>query len=182
MKKLLICLLIAAALGGLSCQTPPAANTGETRPAQEPASAPVSQPAPQERAAENVNQSGAVAQNIDPRSKLDLSGSEGYTVVKGDTLSQIARRFYGRLTDVGPAGRTNGFYFPVIMLASGNVIVDPDLIEPEMKLVVPDLKKNLASPVPRQAIKDYLRVIAGIYRGKGKPDEVDGLIRLSDSL
>jgi len=116
------------------------------------------------------------------RSKLDLSGAQEYTVVRGDTLSQITRRFYGNLTGVGDAGPNNGFYFPVIMLASNSHIVDPDLIEPGMKLTIPDLKKNLDNSGSRKAIKDSLVDVAYVYNRKNHPVEEEGLKRLANSL
>jgi len=116
------------------------------------------------------------------RSKLDLTGAKEYTVVKGDTLSQITRQHYGSLTGVGEAGANNGFYFPVVMMASDSNIVDPDLIEPGMKLKIPDLKKNLGIPGARKAIKDCLNDVAYVYNKKGRAAEEAGLIKLAASL
>ena len=116
------------------------------------------------------------------RSKLDMTGAQSYTVVSGDSLSQITRKFYGNLTGVGDAGANNGFHFPVIMLASGNKIVDPDLIEPGMQLKIPDLQKNLANPVSRKAIKDCLNEVAYVYNRKGVAATENGLRKLADSL
>jgi len=116
------------------------------------------------------------------RSKLDMTGAQDYTVVKGDTLSQITRKYYGSLTDVGDSGPNNGFYFPVIMMASDSKIVDPDLIEPGMNLKVPDLKLNLANPAARKAIKDCLNDVAYVYNKKGVAVTEDGLKKLANSL
>jgi len=116
------------------------------------------------------------------RSKLDLSGAQNYTVVKGDTLSQITRTYYGNLTGVGDAGPSNGFYFPVIMMASDSNIVDPDMIEPGMRLTIPDLKKNLDNSGARKAIKDCLNDVAYVYNKKARPDTEAGLQKLANSL
>jgi len=116
------------------------------------------------------------------RTKLDMSGAQDYTVVKGDTLSQITRKFYGDLTGVGEAGPNNGFYFPVIMMASDSNIVDPDLIEPGMNMKIPDLKKNLVNPAARKAIKDCLNDVAYVYNKKGVAATEDGLKKLANSL
>ena len=116
------------------------------------------------------------------RSSLDLSGAQEYTVQRGDTLSQITRDHYGQLANVGSAGQSNGFYYPLLMLASHNLIVDPDLIEPGMRLLIPDLRRNLDNAASRRAIKDCLKDVAYIYNRKGRPAEEEGLIRLSDSL
>jgi len=167
MKKLLICMIIIVAVVGLSCKSAPtksgAAIEGEVNQ-------------------DKVNKALDQIYNT-YRGKLDISGAQEYTVVSGDTLSQITRKYYGNLTDVGAAGVNNGFYFPVIMLAStASHIVDPDLIEPGMKLVIIDLKKNLANPVSRKAIKDCLSDVAYIYNRKGRSAEEEGLKRLSNSL
>jgi len=117
------------------------------------------------------------------RPKLDLSGAQQYTVVRGDTLSQITRKYYGDLTGVGDAGPTNGFHFPVIMMASPESgIVDPDLIEPGMKLTIPDLKKNLDNATSRKAIKDCLNDVAYVYNKKGAAATEAGLKKLAGSL
>jgi LysM repeat protein len=116
------------------------------------------------------------------RTKLIFDGAQEYTVKSGDSLSQITRSYYGSLTGVGDAGPSNGFYFPVIMLASDSAIVDPDLIEPGMKLKVVDIQKNLSNPVSRQAIKDALNDVAYVYNKKGVAASEAGLKKLADSL
>jgi hypothetical protein len=167
MRKLLFCLLIAVVFAGLSCKTAPAEK-------------------------ESGIEGDLTQQQIDNAlkqiygaylAKLDMSGSQDYTVVWGDTLSKITRRYYGGLTNVGEAGSLNGFYFPVIMLASpDSQIVDPDMIYPGLKLKIIDLEKNLANPTAHQAIKDSLIEIAHVYQTKNKLAEEAGLIKLSNSL
>jgi hypothetical protein len=166
MKKLLICLLIAVFCAGLSCKTAPA---NEPEIVKEPTQQMIDDSL---RAIINKYQG-----------KIDMTGARDYTVRWGDTLSKIARRQWGGLTNVGQAGSRNGFYYPVIILASPNDrIVDPDLIYPGIRMKVIDLKRNLANPEARQAIKDFLIDIAHIYQIKNKPREEVGLIRLSNSL
>ena len=113
---------------------------------------------------------------------LDMTDAQSYTVAIGDTLVSIAQRFYGSLTDVGEAGASNGFYFPIIMLGSEHDIADPDLIHPGMVLMIPDLKRNLDNPAAHQAIKDFLKEVAYIYNKKGNSQKEAGLIGLADSL
>jgi len=169
MKKVLVILFAMAALIGLSCKSAPTAD------------------------GESVKIEGEVTQEkIDKAfeqiystysGKLILSDAKTYTVVSGDMLNQIARKFYGDLTNVGNAGTTNGFYFPIIMLASSNAgIAHPDRIEPGMVLTIPDLQKNLANPAAKQAIKDYLKEIAYVYSKQGESATEKGLVALSDSL
>ena len=52
--------------------------------------------------------------------------TEFYTVVRGDTLSKIAKSFYG-----------NASKYPVIFEANREVIKDPNLIYPGQKLRIP---------------------------------------------
>ena len=116
------------------------------------------------------------------RNKLDMTGAQNYTVVRGDSLTQITHRFYGNVSGVGDAGPQNGFYFPVIMLASDSHIVDPDLIEPGMNLKIPDLKRNLDNSGSRKAIKDCLNDVAYVYNRKGNAATENGLKKLAGSL
>ncbi len=94
-------------------------------------------------------------------------------MVYGDTLSAITRRSYPK---------DSGFYFPVIMLASNHVVLDPDFILPGMKLVIPDLRANLDNAVTKEKIKLYLLEIADIYTRKGDVKSEKGLRDLSATL
>ena len=107
------------------------------------------------------------------QSSLIMTGAQTYTVVRGDTLTSITKKFYPN---------DSGFYFPVIMLASNDVVLDPDLIQPGMKLTIPDLKANLNNANARAKIKSYLLEIADVYRKKGNEAEQKGLQDLSKSL
>ncbi|GHV83327.1 hypothetical protein AGMMS50212_06670 [Spirochaetia bacterium] len=104
---------------------------------------------------------------------LNLDGAKTYTVVSGDTLVKITRSQYGA---------DNGFYFPVIMLASSETVADPDKIAPGMKLTVPSLDKNLNDPLARLNIKTFLKDVANVYKDKGDSKTEQGLKDLSASL
>ena len=54
--------------------------------------------------------------------------TEYYTVVSGDSLSKIAKKYYG-----------NAMKYPVIFEANREVIKDPNLIYPGQKLRIPKL-------------------------------------------
>ncbi|GHU58223.1 hypothetical protein FACS189444_1560 [Spirochaetia bacterium] len=109
------------------------------------------------------------------RGLLILDGAGTYRVVRGDTLGGIARTNY--------QGK-NGYFYPLIMLASSdNVQVqDPDLIEPGMELTIPNLQKNLDEPSAKSALKAFLAEVAKIYEQKEKYNDRDALQALSDSL
>jgi hypothetical protein len=51
-------------------------------------------------------------------------------------------------------------------LASNETILDPDLINPGMKLVIPDLQKNLNNNDAREGIKAFLLDVAAVYEKK----------------
>ena len=108
------------------------------------------------------------------RNDIILEGAGTYTVVSGDTLSKIARAQYGS---------SNGLYFPLIMLASSDVVLDPDEIKPDMKLTIPDLQKNLDDAKAKGKIKSFLVEIAKVYDRRGKfASTADGLRELAASL
>jgi hypothetical protein len=104
---------------------------------------------------------------------LILEGARSYTVVRTDTLSKITRRHYGN---------GNGYYFPLIMLASRELVTDPDYIRPGMILTIPDLQRNLNDPGARGKIKEFLNEIAAVYNRKGKTVTRDRLRDLANSL
>jgi hypothetical protein len=86
-----------------------------------------------------------------------LDDTQVYTVAEGDTLPAIIRRIYG-------AG--NGYFFPLIVLASGDVIMDVDSLKPGMVLHIPSLYKNLDDPDTRQSLKYFLYDVADVYEKK----------------
>lgn len=88
---------------------------------------------------------------------LIMDGAKDYKVKSGDTLSSIAKDFYGK---------DNGYYFPMIMLASSQTILDPDMIEPGMVLTIPDLQKNLNDSSAHQNMKKFFQEIADVYKTK----------------
>lgn len=107
---------------------------------------------------------------------LILDGSKSYKVKYGDTLSSIAKDFYGK---------DNGYYFPMIMLASSQTILDPDKIEPGMTLTVPDLQKNLNDKSVHESMKKFFYDIADIYKTKKTATSKktwEELVKIADNL
>ena len=97
-------------------------------------------------------------------SHLILDEAETYTVQSGDTLSHIANSHYG-----------DGYYYPVIMLASRHVVLDPDKIQPGMELTIPNLEKNLADAKAKEGIKGIILDCAKIEDDRGRADTAKGL-------
>ena len=102
---------------------------------------------------------------------LILDGAERYTVVRGDTLSQIAIAKY-----------PSGFYYPVIMLASRDIVLDPDRIAPGMVLTIPDIQRNLNNATARANIKGFLFDIAIIEEQRNRDQTAEGIRTLANSL
>ncbi|MDR1420576.1 MAG: hypothetical protein LBI86_09400 [Treponema sp.] len=167
MKNKIAFLLLAfsLALFVASCATQPAP-TPAPQPVQEapppPPPPPRSEPEP---TLETVYEQHAT--------DLILEGAKPYAVVRTDTLSRITRANYGA---------SNGYFFPIIMLASRETVTDPDLIKPGMDLTIPDLQRNLDDPGARQRIKEFLNEIADVYNRKGRAETRDRLRALASSL
>jgi hypothetical protein len=174
MKKLLtvLCLFLMSFVV-VSCAS--------TVPVSEPAPvseqpAPVSQPAP--APTPTPTPASAPVTTFEPvyntyQNDLILDGATKYVVKKGDFLAAITHTAYGN---------SNGYFFPVIMLASSDVVLDPDLIYPEASLTIPDLERNLNDPTSRQRIKSFLLDIAGVYDRKEQPIISRDLRQLANSL
>jgi hypothetical protein len=169
-KSVILLVVLSLAVFVISCATEPApapAPVSEQPAPPPPAPAPEQPPPPppEEPAFETVYE-----QHTDD---LILEGAKSYSVVNTDTLSKITRANYGS---------DNGYFFPIIMLASRGTVTDPDLIEPGMSLTVPDLQRNLNDPGARRKIKEFLNEIADVYNRKGKAETRDRLRALSSSL
>lgn len=107
---------------------------------------------------------------------LITDGASNYIVKEGDTLSDISRNFYGA---------DKAYYFPLIMLASKDVVLDPDLIEPGMQLIIPDFAANTTKESTKPRIKSYFKDIADVYRKKGTAVAKrtrQELLKISESL
>jgi len=100
-----------------------------------------------------------------------IEGAKRYTVKKGDTLTSISNAFYG-----------NGYYFPLIMLASRNVVLDHDKILPGMTLIIPNLQINLDDPKAKESVKGVITDSAAIEDSRGRRDTAAGLRNHANSL
>ncbi|MDR1444521.1 MAG: LysM peptidoglycan-binding domain-containing protein [Treponema sp.] len=112
-------------------------------------------------------------------SEVILTGAKEYVVVRGDTLSRIARDSYGT--------GLNAYYFPLIIAASkGSAnIFDPDEIEVGMVLIIPDLQENLSDPSAHNNLKSLIWDVAEFYSRKESPQSArlhEGLVKLYDTL
>lgn len=107
---------------------------------------------------------------------LVLDGAEAYTVQAGDTLTGIAKKSYGD---------DNGYYFPIIMLASRDAVKDPELIEPGTKLTIPSFDKNVKNADVAKKLSPYFKDIAEVYKQKKSAKSEDirpNLLTIADKL
>jgi len=116
---------------------------------------------------------GRYTRLYDANTGLDLTGAGTYTVKDGDTLSDISRHAYN-----------DGFYYPVIMLASRGEVINPDKIRPGMTLTIPNLEKNLANSKSKKSMKNCLNGFANIEKTKENPNQalIDGFKKRADEL
>jgi len=171
MKKIFFCLvLVLSFLVFFACASSPSASApaSSSKPASSSEPAAASPPAAQPR--QQSQQPSNVAASPSRSTDLILTGAETYTVVRGDTLSKISQSKY-----------RNGFYYPLIMMASNNVIRDQDLIIPGMSLTIPRLQANLDDPKARESMRRFFLEIANITERK-RPRDAAGLRRLANTL
>lgn len=89
--------------------------------------------------------------------ELDLTGSKKHKVVYRETLSSIAKKYYGN---------DKGYFFPLILDASKENISNPEVIIPGTLLIIPDLNKNLADSQRKEYVKKLLLNTSKIYDSK----------------
>jgi len=104
-------------------------------------------------------------------SRLILDGAQNYIVKSGDTLGNISISFYGSYN-----------YYPVIMLASRDVVLDPDKIQPGMELIIPDLQRNLNDAAAKPAIKGILFDCADIENSRGRKANYENMKAVANDL
>jgi len=171
MKKIaLTTSLIIGVMLAVSCASGPQKTDAQYEEVPVPADAPVHVPAP----APTHAPAAAAAPVTVTYADLDLTGAVKYKVKWGDTLANISRRFY-----------KDGFYYPVIILASRDVVIkNPDKIWPGMVLTIPNLERNKANENGRKAIKDCLNAFADTEKTKPRPRRglINGLKRRADAL
>lgn len=138
----------------VSCGTPPPAPPPE-KPApivvEEPAPAPVVEAAPEPAPVE------------EPK---DVPTKE-YVIVYGDTLSQIALKFYGT--------RERAYYFPIIMAINPGIIKHPDKLTPKVKLLIPDFDLFMAHSPSKDKAKPEFEKCIKVYEDEAKSGVAESL-------
>jgi len=173
LTTLLALLFVFVSCGGAPAPAPeptPAPTQEPAPPPPAPAPAPAPTPPPAATPAPTPPPPPPpAASNVRRNNDIIIDGAQTYVVVYGDTLSDISRRFYD-----------NGYYYPVIMLASGNV-EDMDVIEPGQELLIPNLQTNLYDATAKSRIKNYTGEIAQSNYNRNRYLDAEGLRSLADS-
>ena len=124
-------------------------------------------------AGQNPGQGGvpAAAAQEQYSGAIILDGAQRYTVNRGDTLSRIAINRYN-----------NGYLYPLIYIASRNVVQNPDRLSPGMVLTIPNLQLNLIDPTARANLKNILLEMAVFEDQQGRPRTAADMRILANGL
>ena len=161
MKNILKILAIMALFSFVltSCGTPPT-----PPPEEKPTPVVVEEPTP---APEPVKEAAPEPKPVveEPR---DVPVKE-YVVVEGDTLSEIALKFYGT--------REKAYYFPIIMTLNPGKIQHPDKLTPKTKLLIPDFELFMKHSASKMLARPEFEKCIKIYEDEGKSGVVESLRR-----
>jgi len=161
MKNILKILAIMALFSFVltSCGTPPT-----PPPEEKPAPVVVEEPTP---APEPVKEAAPEPKPVveEPR---DVPVKE-YVVVEGDTLSEIALKFYGT--------REKAYYFPIIMTLNPGKIQHPDKLTPKTKLLIPDFELFMKHSASKMLARPEFEKCIKIYEDEGRSGVVESLRR-----
>ena len=161
MKNILKILAIMALFSFVltSCGTPPT-----PPPEEKPAPVVVEEPTP---APEPVKEAAPEPKPVveEPR---DVPVKE-YVVVEGDTLSEIALKFYGT--------REKAYYFPIIMTLNPGKIQHPDKLTPKTKLLIPDFELFMKHSASKMLARPEFEKCIKIDEDEGKSGVVESLRR-----
>ena len=135
-----------------------------------PRPAPPPEPTPEQPKEMPKTEPKAAPVKEEPKMK-SVSVSD-YTTRRGDTLSEIGARFYGK---------DNAYYFPFIMVMN-SVITHPDEIEVGTALKIPDFNEFKSDAALCAEAKKAFDKVAGIYEAKNKFVLVKRIRRLAQTF
>lgn len=159
MKNILKALTLLAVFSFIftSCGTPPT-----PPPEEKPAPVVVEEPAPEAQPEPTPEPAPVVEE---PR---DVPVKE-YVVVQGDTLSEIALKFYGT--------REKAYYFPIIMAINPGKVKHPDKLTPKMKLLIPDFELFMQHSPSKEKAKPEFEKCIKIYEDEARTGVAESLRR-----
>jgi hypothetical protein len=164
-KAFLFSILILVLLFSGACKSKPAPASQTTVPPTTNTTPPITSPENTTTNNPNTNPGNVIGSTTGNSSNATgnrhssgviLDGATNYSVVRGDTLTGIARKIY-----------QDGSLYPLIMMISG-IVADPDAILPQMRLTIPALNVNMNDPVARESINRYFLQIADIEDRRGR--------------
>lgn len=157
MKNILKILTLLAVFSFIftSCGTPPT-----PPPEEKPAPVVVEEPTP---APEPASEPSPVVE--EPR---DVPVKE-YIVVQGDTLSEIALKFYGT--------REKAYYFPIIMAINPGMVKHPDKLTPKLRLLIPDFELFMQHSASKEKAKPEFEKCIKIYEDEARTGVAESLRR-----
>ncbi|MGI5079476.1 LysM peptidoglycan-binding domain-containing protein [Treponema denticola] len=159
MKNILKALTLLAVFSFIftSCGTPPT-----PPPEEKPAPVVVEEPTPEAQPEPTPEPAPVVEE---PR---DVPVKE-YVVVQGDTLSEIALKFYGT--------REKAYYFPIIMAINPGKVKHPDKLTPKMKLLIPDFELFMQHSPSKEKAKPEFEKCIKIYEDEARTGVAESLRR-----
>jgi hypothetical protein len=162
MKKAMLVIIFVTGFVLLSA----CATKTPAQPAPQPAPQPTQQTTRTQPAETEPSQPRETTRTAVTRGRNDIiiDGSERYFVISGDTLSGIAWNKYG-----------DGYFYPLILLASDDVVSDPDLIYPGNELTIPILGTNIDDERARAGLKRALNDIADIESRRNRGETARGM-------
>lgn len=156
LKKLTVPALFAAALVLIAaCSSTP-------RPA----------PPPEPEQSNEMPKTEPKPEPVKEEPKMKTVSMSDYTTRRGDTLSEIGARFYGK---------DNAYYFPFIMVVN-SVITHPDKIEVGTNLKIPDFNEFKSDATLCAEAKKAFDKVIGIYEAKNKFVLVKRIRRLAQTF
>lgn len=159
MKNILKILTLLAVFSFIftSCGTPPT-----PPPEEKPAPVVVEEPAPEVKPEPTPEPAPVVEEPQDVPVKE-------YVVVQGDTLSEIALKFYGT--------REKAYYFPIIMATNPGIVKHPDKLTPKTKLLIPDFELFMQHSPSKEKAKPEFEKCIKIYEDEARSGVAESLRR-----
>lgn len=130
-------------------------------------------PAPEPKPQPAVEETEPMPEPEPEPAPVDVS-VEKYTVADGDTLSQIALKFYGT--------RVKAYYFPIIMSMNPGVIKHPDKLTPKIVLDIPNYDEFMANAEYKEKSKPDFRHCIEIYNNEGRSGVAQSLQKRLNEL
>jgi len=122
------------------------------------------------QAAPAVNVYAEVLSKCSP--SINAQKAKVYQVAKGDTLLSIAKKFYGD---------DKGAYFPLIALASANLMSGSTELSVGHYIIIPDIDTNISASKNKKAVRKYFQDTAARYQKKETSTLAKSILSAADN-